>query len=207
MPRLFSPKHRRLHLFTSDCGSSSAGDHLFRSLDATGVLGESNLLYSFHVTRNSLKHPFDSLISRNFASPMAVPLPYGDPFPHRRHAQHSNTTLSYLFHTRRVSRSLSTTTFTIPMSTPPFHRSRSYPSHCHRQHRSTDPPPICTSDRCLTRGLFALFRLRLWSPNNASSDYVYRTIRPLLFIRQLTSHYLLLINANTSSIHTLHQQH
>jgi hypothetical protein len=75
------------------------------------------------------------------------------------------------------------------------------------QHRSTSPSLSYTLDRCLTRCLFALFVSTLSSPNNAPSHYIYRHIRPLLFIQQLTSHSLSPINANASTFHTLHPHH
>jgi hypothetical protein len=75
------------------------------------------------------------------------------------------------------------------------------------QHRSTSPSLSYTLDRCLTRCLFALFVSTLSSPNNAPSHYIYRHLRALLFIQQLTSHSLSPINANASPFHTLNLHH
>ena len=166
--------------------------------------------HNFHVTTNSLKHPFDSLTSRESTSPMAVSLHNRDHFApsplcaaQQHHlvlpAAHQTSVPSVvdnkLYHPDVHTALPSSTILSLPSSfaTP--------------QHRSTSPSRSYTLDRCLIRGLFALFVSTLSSPNNAPSHYIYRHIRPLLFIQQLTSHSLSPINANASPFHTLHPYH
>ena len=167
--------------------------------------------HNFHVTDYSPKHPFDSLISRKPISPMVVSLPnrdHFDPSPSCAAQQHHLVSPSAhwtsvpfvvdneLYHPDVRTALPSPTILSLPSSfaTP--------------QHRFTSPALSYTLDRCLTTCLFALVVSTLSSPNDAPSHYIYRHIRPLLFIQQLTSHHSLFpINANASPFHKLYPNH
>jgi len=100
--------------------------------------------HNFHVTVHSLKHPFDSLISRKPISPMVVSLPnrdHFDPSPSCAAQQH-----------HLVSPSAHWTSVPFVVDNKLYHPDvqtalpspRSCPSHRHSQRRSTAPPlPLC----------------------------------------------------------------
>jgi hypothetical protein len=157
--------------------------------------------HNFHVTINSLKHPFDSLTSRESTSPMVVSL------PNRDHFDPSPSCAAPLHHLVLPPAHQTSVPSVVDnrLCYPGVHAALPSPtilslpsSFAAPQHRSISPSLSYTLDRCLTRCLFALFVSTLSSPNNAASHYINRHIRPLLFIPQLTSHSRSPINANAS---------